>query len=144
MSDTVISLKNDTYSIPIKYKNNNHVFSDFNNISQYIFSLTINSKNINNIIFKNIENNKYSHLIKLDNQIKLSDIEFYKVSVKVLSSNIIFDFELEGKILHTQSSSTERNSDLYIEFTQNENGYALCTCFYTGLDYNKLFVSPPN
>jgi len=144
MSDTVISLKNDTYSIPIKYKNNNHGFSDFNNISQYIFSLTINSKNINNMIFKNIENNKYSHLIKLDNQIKLSDIESYKVSVKVLSSNIIFDFELEGEILHTQSSSTERNSDLYIEFTQNENGYTLCTCFYTGLDYNKLFVSPPN
>ena len=35
-------------------------------------------------------------------------------------------------------------SNLYIEFSQNENGYTICTCFYTGLDYNKLFVSPPN
>jgi len=133
---------NNKYLIPIKYKNNK--FSDINNNSLYIFSLTINGDNINNINFKNIENNKYSHMIKLDNQINLSDIEFYKVSVKVLTNNITIESELNGIISHTQSSSTECNNNLYIEFTQNENGYAICTCFYTDLVHNKLFVSPPN
>jgi len=145
MSDTIISINNLLYSIPIKYKNNNHGFSDFNNnIFQYIFSLNINGSKINNINFKNIENKKYSHLIKLDDQIKLNDIESYNVSVKILSNNISYDFKLEGSIIHNNSYSSERANNLYIEFTQNENGYAFCSCFYTGLDYNKLFVSPPN
>ena len=46
MSDTVISLNKKIYPIPIKYKNNSHGFSDFNNLTQYIFSLIINGKQI--------------------------------------------------------------------------------------------------
>ena len=137
MSETSIN-------IPIKHKNNYHSFSDFNNKSQYIFLLSIHGNNINNIIFKKIEDTKYSHIIKLDDKIKLNDIESYKVSVTVITDHISCDFELEGEIVHQQTSSMDRNSNLYIEFSQNENGYAICTCFYTGLDYNKLFVSPPN
>ena len=145
MSDSIVSLNNKIYLIPKRYNNNNfYGFSDFNNISQYIFSLIINGNKINNINFKNIEDTKYSHLIKIDDQIKLHDIESYKVSVKILDNNITSDFELEGNITHNQSNSTQRNHNLYIEFTQNENGYAICSCVYTGLDYNKLFVSPPN
>lgn len=145
MSDTVTNLNNLLYSIPIKYKNNNHGFSDFNNnMSQYIFSLTINGRKINNINFKNIEDTKYSHLIKVDDRIKLNDIEFYNVSVNILSNNNSYEFELEGSIIHNHSYSSQRTNNLYIEFTQNDNGYAICTCFYTGFDYNKLFVSPPN
>lgn len=131
-------------NIPIKYKNNNYSFSDFNNITRYIFILTINGEQINNLTFKNMENIKYSHLIKLDDKIKLNDIKTYKVQVSIIMNNMISDFELEGDIIHNQSNSTQQNRNLYIEFAQNENGYAICTCFYTGLDYNKLFVSPPN
>ena len=144
MSDTIVSLNNNIYLIPKKYKNNIYGFSDFNNVSRYVFSLCINGNKINNINFKNIEDCKYSHLIKINDQIKLHDIESYKVSVTVLASNITSSFELEGNIIHNQSCSTQRNNNLYIEFTQNENGYTFCSCFYTGLDYNKLFVSPPN
>ena len=144
MSESIVSLNNNIYLIPKKYKNNIYGFSDFNNLSQYIFSLSINGNKIKNINFKNIEDTKYSHLIKIDDQIKLDDIESYKVSVKILANNITSYYELEGNIIHNQSSSTQNNNNLYIEFTQNENGYAICSCFYTGLDYNKLFVSPPN
>jgi hypothetical protein len=130
-----------TLDIPIK-RNNYYHFSDFNNSTQYIFLLNIYGKK--NISFKKIEDNKYSHIITLDDKIKLNNIESYKLSVYVSNNNIDTKFELEGDINHEQTSSTERNNNLYIEFSQNENGDALCTCFYTGLDYNKLFVSPPN
>ena len=133
--------KNITLNIPIK-RNNYYHFSDFNNSTQYIFLLNIYGAK--NITFKKIEDNKYSHIITLDDKIKLNNIESYKLSVYVLNNNINTKFELEGDIIHTQTSSTERNNNLYIEFSQNECGYTLCTCFYTGLDYNKLFVSPPN
>ena len=139
MSDQSISL-----NIPINRKNNYHNFQDFNNTTQYIFLLSIYGKKINNIIFKKIENTKYSHIIKLDNKIKLNEIESYKLSVNILSNDIDSNFELEGEITHSHTSSTECNNNLYIEFSQNQTGYAICTCFYTGLDYNKLFVSPPN
>jgi hypothetical protein len=119
-------------SIPIK-----------NIFPQYIFLLTINSNNLN-LIFKNIEFNKYSHLIKLNNNIKLKDIISYKIQISIISNNIINDFELEGDIDHNSNYSTHKNDNIFIEFTQNDNGYALCSCFYTGLDYNRLFVSPPN
>jgi len=135
MSETTVSL-----NIPIKYNHNR--FSDFNNITQYIFSLSIYGKK--KILFKKIEDTKYSHIIKLDDKIIFYEIEFYKVSVSILANNIKNDFELEGEIKHDQTSSTKKNNNLYIEFSQNENGYTLCSCFYTGLDYNKLFVSPPN
>ena len=122
-------------SIPIKYN-----FSDFNNITQYIFLLTIND----NLKFKNIENNKYSHLIKLDNNIKLKDLKNYNINISVVTNNTVSEFQLEGDIEHNGKCSTHKNKNIYIEFTQNDNGYALCSCFYIGLDYNKLFVSPPN
>jgi hypothetical protein len=122
-------------SIPIKY-----IFSDFHNINQYIFSLKIND----NLTFKNIEHNKYSHLIKLDNNIILKNIKNYKVQMSIVSNNTINDYELEGEIEHNGKCFIHKNNNIFIEFTQNDNGYALCTCFYTGLDYNKLFVSPPN
>ena len=133
--------KNITLNIPIK-RNNNYYFSDFNNSTQYIFLLNIYGAK--NISFKKIEENKYSHIITLDDKIKLNNIESYKLYVYVYSNNINTNFELEGYINHDQTSSTERNNNLYIEFSQNEHGDTLCTCFYTGLDYNKLFVSPPN
>ena len=133
--------KSITLDIPIK-RNNNYYFSDFNNSTQYIFLLNIYGAK--NISFKKIEENKYSHIITIDDKIKLNNIESYKLSVYVSNNNINTNFELEGDINHTQTSSTERNNNLYIEFSQNERGDTLCTCFYTGLDYNKLFVSPPN
>jgi hypothetical protein len=42
------------------------------------------------------------------------------------------------------SNSTACSNQLYIEFTKNSSGYAMCSCFYTGLDQNKIFASPPN
>ena len=127
-------------SIPIKYN-----FSDYNIINQYIFSLVINGNNIpENLTFKNIEQNKYSHLIKLGNNIKLKDIKNYKVKISVISNNIINEYELEDDIEHNRKCSIHKNNNIFIEFTQNDNGITLCSCFYIGLDYNRLFVSPPN
>lgn len=143
MSDTSIYINHN--SIPNKNKYNINYNNFFYESPQYIFTLELVLYNeCKHIIIKNIEHTKYSHLIKLDNQIKLDYIKSYYVSVKIISNNIIYDFELEGNIIHKQTTSTNRNNNLYIEFTQNKNGYTLCSCFYTGLDYDKLFVSPPN
>lgn len=141
MSNNVINLNNHFY-IPIKNKNN-YSYSDFNKI-QYIFTLELILLDKPNILIKNSEDINYSHLIKLINDIKLNDIKCYNVSITILNNNMELNYELTGNILHSQTSSIEYNNNVYIEFTQNNHGVALCTCYYTGLNYNKLFVSPPN
>ena len=151
MSDTIASLDMVSSPITIKYVKNRIGFSNpDNNNNKYLFDLVINGNNIGNKYFRNIEDYKYSYLINVDNKIKLNDIDSYKVSVAVIDftdttlENIEQFFEIKGQINKNESCSTKRLNNLYIEFTQNEYGYALCSCFYTGLDHNNIFASPPN
>ena len=145
MSDTVVSLNNKTQPIPIKYAKSCYGFSDSNNdTSRYLFELVINGQIIGKKYFRNLEEIKYSHLIKLNHRIKLSDIRSYKASVSIYPSENLQTYELEGEINQDESSSTQRSENLYIEFTKNDIGYTMCSCFYTGMDQNKIFASPPN
>lgn len=145
MSDSVISLNNKSQPILIKNSKKCYDFSKFDdNTPRYFFELTINGENIGKKYFRNLEEIKYSHLIKLDHKIILENIDKYKLLVRIYKSGINYLYELEGNINQCQSSSTARSNELYIEFAKNSLGYALCSCFYTGLDKNKLFVSPPN
>lgn len=173
MSDTINSLNNKSLPVKINYSKNYYGYSDSNNnTNKYLFELIIYINDNDNILvspkninvnksefyrdnksiddkiktkyFRSLEELKYSHLIKLNHKIKLNDITNYKASVTIIQpEENSLSFELAGDINHTQSSSTQRNNNLYIEFTQNDNGYAICSCFYTGMDYNKIFVSPP-
>jgi hypothetical protein len=145
MDDIIITLNNKTESIPIQYAQSNYGFSNPNNdISYYLFELVINGISIGKKYFRNLEETKYSHLIMLTHQIKLSDINSYKASVSIYPSDNPITYELEGSINKEESSSTQRSDYLYIEFTRNDRDYAMCSCFYTGMDYNKIFASPPN
>ena len=145
MSDIIINLNNRTKPMPIKYTKSIHGFSDSNNDNnRYLFELIINGKIFGQKYFSNLEDTKYSHLIKLSDMIELNSIDCYKVNVSIFPSEIPINYNLEGMINKDFSSSSQRSENLYIEFTKNDNGYTMCSCFYTGLDGNKIFASPPN
>lgn len=144
MSDTIITLNNRTQPLTIRYSKSMYGFSDSNsNSNRYLFELMINGC-FGSQYFKNIEENKYSYLIRLNHMIKLSDITSYKASLSIFPSDEEdMNFELEGIINQDESSSTQRSENMYIEFTQNDMGNTMCCCFYTGADRNKIFASPP-
>ena len=145
MSDTIVTLNNKTQPIQIRYAKNQHGFSDPNNETcRYHFELIINGQDIGKKYFRNLEENKYSHIIRLTHKIKLCDIKSYKASISIHPSDSPLIYELEGQINQFESNSTQRNNNIYIEFTKNDMGYTMCSCFYTGLDQNKIFASPPN
>ena len=145
MPDIDVTLNTKTQPIPIKYAKTTYGFSDPNNeTSRYLFELVINGQYIGKKYFRNLEESKYSHLIKLNHRIQLAEINSYKASVSIYPADLPMTYELEGQINKDQSSSTQRGNNIYIEFTKNDMGYTLCSCFYTGLDHNKIFVSPPN
>jgi hypothetical protein len=143
--DNIICLNNKTQPIKILYEKNYHGFSDSNNdILQYLFELIIQTKFGDIKYFRNLEDNKYSNLIKLEHKIKLNDIKSYKASLSLIPSKNSDICELEGDINQNESSSTNNKNNLYIEFTKNNSGYTLCSCFYTGMDQYQIFASPPN
>lgn len=143
---SIINIINDkTPPIPIKYTKKTLGFSNPNNdTTRYLFELSINGQTIGEKYFRNLEDTKYSHLIKLNHRILLKDIQSYKVSVSVYPTDLSMLYELEGQINNEESSSTQRSNDLYIEFTKNDSGFAMCSCFYTSQNHNKIFVSLPN
>jgi hypothetical protein len=145
MTDNIISLNNKSLPVSIKYSKSNHGYSNFdNNNIKYLFELVINGNIIGSKYFRNLEDTKYSHLITLNHIIKLNDIKTYKASIKLFPSNTNIPDSISGVINHDQTFSNQKGDNIYIEFTRNDSGYALCTCFYTGLDHNKIFASPPN
>jgi hypothetical protein len=131
--------------IPIKYSKSWHSFSDPNSqIQKYLFELNITLTNNEKKIFRNLESDKYSNLIFLKHQIKFSDIANFSVSVSRLPFDMSFNYELDGLINHEQSAYSQKNENIYIEFSQNSNGYTICNCTFVGMDFSKICVSPPN
>lgn len=145
MSDIIITLNKKSQPIPIKYVKNHYGFSDPNNKTvQYLFELVINGHTLGKKYFRNLEEATYSHLINLNHKIRLDAINSYKASVSIYLSDLQMTHDIEGQINKDQSSSTQHNDNMYIEFTKNDIGFVVCSCFYIGLDHNKIFASPPN
>jgi hypothetical protein len=145
MSDIIISLNNISQPLNIRYAKNYHGFSGSNfNSNKYLFELVIQGHDIGTKYFRNLEDTKYSHLIKLSDNIMMNSIESYVATVSIYPSNSQVNMEMEGKINKEESNSTQRNEHMYIEFTQNDMGKVMCCCFYTGEDINKIFASPPS
>jgi hypothetical protein len=145
MSDIIITLNNRTQPQNIRYTKNYLGFAGSNsNSNKYLFELIIKGGAFGTKYFRNLEDTKYSHLIKLTDDVILNDIISYVASVSIYNSDFPHNFELEGIINQNESSSTQRSEYMYIEFTQNDMGKAMCSCFYTGEDRNKIFASPPS
>jgi hypothetical protein len=136
-----------TKSIPIqiKYSKSWHSFSDPNNqIQKYLFELKITLKSNEIRKFTNLENDKYSTLIFLKHQIKFCDIKKFSISISKLPFESDFNYELSGLINHDQSAYSQKNDNIYIEFSQNSNGFTICNCTFVGMDFSKICISPPN
>ena len=95
-------------------------------------------------IFRNLENDTHSNLIFLKHQIKFSDIQDFNISVSKLPFDFSFNYELDGLINHDHSAYTNKNENIYIEFSQNSNGYTICNSSFVGVDFFKICISPPN
>lgn len=135
----------DSQPISIKYEKSVYSFNDpgSNNCS-YLFNLKITLKDGSNKNFIKIEKKKYSDLIELEDNINYGDITKYSIEI----SKIPFDekklFKIEEKFNNMTNSYNKRTEDIYIEFTKNSNNKVLCRCYFIGVDFDSIFISPPN
>jgi len=104
--------------------------------NKYIFELYIYDINNNEKYIKKIESKPHSKLIKFSDKIKFNEMTNFKV---IVSHDM--DYKLEGIVNNKQTTSIHQNEHVFIEFTNNNNGYSLCSC---SLTTNNIFASPPN
>lgn len=129
--------------IPIKYSKSCHSFSNPNNqIQNYLFELIIDLNNKDKKIFISLETDKHCKLINTKDQIKFDEIKTFRIIVKKIPEEM--NYQMEGKITQEQSFYTQYNENLFIEFSQNSNGYTICNCTFVGFDFFNICASPPN
>jgi len=135
----------DTKPISIKYEKSVYSFNDpSSNNCSYLFNLKITLKDGSHKDFIKIEKKKYSDLIEIEDNVNYEEITNYSVEI----SKIPFDekkiFKIEEKFNSMTNSYNKRTEDIYIEFTKNSNNKVLCRCYFIGVDFNSIFISPPN
>lgn len=131
-------------NIPINYKKNYYSFSDNPPMNkQYLFELTLYFKN-NKKIIRKIEDNKYTTLIDIDDEINYFDIVNYEINVIEICGENNKSFEMFGNIDHYQSNFCQKDDNFYIEFSHNQNNFTHCKCYFIGIDFNTILISPPN
>lgn len=138
------NLLSDTKPIPISYTKSYHGFSEPpNSNNKYLFclELELNDKSIRN--FNKVEDKKYSYIIELDDEIKYQNINSFNIFVSEIPFNGN-SYSMNGKIDHNMSTFTQKDENFYIEFSRNNNKDTICTCYFTGVDFDSIFVSPPN
>ena len=139
-----IMIKND-YSNKIKYSKSYHAFSDpYNQIQNYLFELNIIMNDNEKKSFIKLESDKHSNLIFIKDQIKYNNIKTFKIYVKKIPDEYPLNYEMQGNIIQDQSFYTQKNEDLFIEFSQNSSGTTFCRSSFIGIDFTKICVSPPN
>jgi len=138
-------IKTASLPIPIKYSKSWHSFSDPNNqIIKYLFELRITLISDDKKVFRNLESNIHSNLIFLKHKIKFTDIKDFDIIVSKLPFDCSFNYELNGSINQDNTSYSQKNENIYIEFSQNSNGYTICNCSFVGNNFSNIYVSPPN
>ena len=136
-------------SIPIpikmKYSKSWHAFSDpFNQIQNFLFELNVIMNDDENQKFIKLESDKHSNLIIIKDQIEFKNIKRFKIIVRKIPDDYEMVYQMCGNILHEQSYYTQKDDNLFIEFSQNSSGYTICNCTFIGYDFGKICISPPN
>ena len=131
--------------IPIKYSKSWHSFSDpYNQIQNYLFELNIIMNDNETKKFIKLESEKRCNLIIVKDQIEFKNIKTFKIIVKKIPGEYLFTYQMSDNIIHEQSYYVQKDDNLFVEFSQNSNGYTMCNCTFIGYDSWRISASPPN
>jgi hypothetical protein len=112
--------------------------------SNYYFELELILNNSEKKMFRKIENRKYCHIIELDDKIFYNDIKNFKITILKIPQRDNAMSIMKDNIKNNESNYSKKENDIYIEFTKNSVGFAICTCYFVGVDFTDTFISPPN
>jgi hypothetical protein len=140
MSDS----KTSPINIPKKYTKSKFSFNEPpSDSSHYFFELDIDVNGIKKK-FKKIEDKKYTNFIDIKDNIKYNELGLFEVKISKFPNTDFSPKILKDKIEQNNNSYSIKKNDIYIEFTKNDLGNTICNCYYAGIDFTQMFISPPN
>ena len=141
---SIRNIISETQPIPINYTKSCYSFSDPSAPkNKYLFNVELKLTDGTIKKFNKLENNKYSYIIDIEDMIIYKDISNFNINVIEIPFTSQ-SYSMNGIIDHNSTNFTQKDENFYIEFSQNNNGNAICTCYFIGVDFNTMFVSPPN
>ena len=133
------------YSMPLAIPNKklneslNYSLSNDNFDSLFYFKLVIKiNNNDTNFIYSGKQ--KFSNLIKFSNQIKYDQINNFEIQINFFNNTYL----LNDNISDQSSSFSKQENNIFIEFSQDTNGFTNCICYFIEDDLTMLCISPPN
>ena len=132
-------------NIPKKYTKSKYSFNaPPSDSSNFYYELEILFENNKKKMFRKILDKKYADLIELHDKIKYSDLKSFKIEITKIPNRDNRSYIMKDKINKNLNHFSKKNDDIYIEFSKNNIGYTMCTCYYAGIDFTETFISPPN
>ena len=130
-----------TMPLPISTKKENLYYSlsndNFDSLFYFKLAIKINNKDT---VFINSGKQKFSNLIKFSNQIKYDQINNFEIEIKFFNNT----YFLNDNISNQSSFFSKQENNIFIEFSQDTNGFANCICYFIEDDLSMLCISPPN
>ena len=132
-----------TMPLPIPNKKSkeslHYSLSNDNFDSLFYFKLIIKINN-QDTVFINSGKQKFSNLIKFSNKIKYDQINSFEIEIKFFDNT----YFLNDSINNQASCFSKQENNIFIEFSQDTNGFANCICYFIEDDLSTLCISPPN
>jgi hypothetical protein len=116
---------------------------DNTDLIECIFTLTIQFKDGSTKIFRELCYSKCCVLFTKNEMINYNMINKYTIKITILK--FIKDFFIATNNINTnEDTHIFKNDEIYIEFSQNIDGYTNCCCNLIALDNKRMFITPPN
>ena len=109
-----------------------------------IYKLSLKLKNDKTKNFLETNYSKYCNIFSYLDLILYNSIDSYILDIT------IYNYHNEKKKYHIKQTfnidnvNIYKNDLFYIEFMQNNKGYANCCCYLKIFDNNNIFITPPN
>ena len=117
-------------SVKVQKGNSKYIYSNISLAdTKFLFDLKLKNKPKSKTIRKIVSTNN-CEIITPEDEILFSELQKFKVTVKIITNYDISKYTLSGKIDQNKTSFSEANSDIFIEFSKNEMGYVICNCIF--------------
>ena len=133
-----------TTSVAIPIRGNKYGYGvPRNSPSKYLFELRLKLNNGETKIVRKIDDNRYTNLLGINDNINYENIQHYSIYVSIITDNIDNTYNTSGYLKTCETFFSNQDNNVYIEFNRLNNGKVQCTCRYVDYDNIGLSISPP-
>ena len=129
-------------SEPININGNNIYFRPPK--TEYIFIINVILKDSTIKEFVKISSKKYVNLIDFKDKVNANEIKNFKIKIQNITNMMTYEYKSDFTCDLEEKYKTYKNTNIYVEFTKDNNFYISCKCYITANDSDRIFVTPPN